>query len=168
KSITFTLMWTLRFPRYVLLAALAILTASILALTPSDPVFKKLWILEGLWRMDAGKGPISEEWSKTDDNTLSGRSFNVNGSDTVVWERIHLAQDADGIGYTVTGPNGNKAVRFQLTEHGDNRFLFENPEHDFPQRIIYTVITADSVVARIEGLSKGKPAGSNFYFRRVR
>jgi hypothetical protein len=159
-------MQTLRLIRYLLFSVL--ITPTILALSPADPVFKKLWILEGLWRMNTGKGLIFEEWSKTDDNTLSGRSFNVSGSDTVVWETIRLALDADGIGYTVTGPNGDKSVRFQLTEHGDNRFLLENPEHDFPQRIIYTVITSDSVVARIEGLSKGKPAGSNFYFKRVR
>jgi hypothetical protein len=161
-------MASLRSVRYLLLCSLVITAISLMALTPVDPVFRKLWFLVGLWRMDTGKGLIFEEWSKIDDNSLAGRSYNVDGSDTVVWETIRLAVDADGIGYTVTGPNGDESVRFQLTEHTDYRFLFENPKHDFPQRIIYTLITADSVVARIEGMSKGKPAGSNFYFRRMR
>lgn len=143
-----------------------------MALAPlsTDPVFQKLWVLEGLWRMETGKGPIFEEWSKTDDSTLTGRSFRVNGADTLILENIRLVHDSDGIAYipAVANQNDGKPVRFELAEYENNRFAFENPEHDFPQRIIYTVVTADSLVARIEGLSMGKTAGSNFCFTRVR
>lgn len=155
--------------RYLLFAGLIVTTMAAFAPHVVDPVFRKLWALEGLWKMETSKGPIFEQWSKTDDSTLTGQSFRVNGADTLIIETIRLVQDRDGIAYipAVTNQNDGKPVRFQLIGHENNRFTFENPEHDFPQRIIYTLITPDSLVARIEGLSKGKPAGSNFYFKRV-
>jgi hypothetical protein len=32
-----------------------------------------------------------------------------------------------------------------------NRAVWENPAHDFPQRILYTRVATDTLVARIEG-----------------
>lgn len=120
--------------------------------------------------METSKGPLFEQWSRTDDNNLTGKSYRVTGTDTLILENIHLASSSDGIAYipTVANQHDGKPVRFRLTQYDDSRFVFENPEHDFPQRIIYTVVTTDSLVARIEGISRGKPAFSNFYYKRVR
>lgn len=46
--------------------------------------------------------------------------------------------------------------------------VFENPNHDFPQRIIYRLVTVDSLVARIEGRIDGKERSSDFPYRRAR
>lgn len=155
---------------YLLLPGLIIATVGAVARHPEDSLFRKLWVLEGLWRMETGKGPLFEQWSRTDNSTLTGRSYRVNGTDTLILESIQLVNGPDGIDYVPTVPKQNDSmpVRFRLTQHENDRFVFENMEHDFPQRIIYSVVTADSLVARVEGISKGTPAGSNFYYKRVR
>ena len=46
--------------------------------------------------------------------------------------------------------------------------VFENPTHDFPQRVIYRLDDAGVLRARIEGLVAGKPRAEDFPMRRVR
>lgn len=36
---------------------------------------------------------------------------------------------------------------------------FEDPAHDFPQRVIYRRVTPDSIHARIEGIVRGQERG---------
>jgi hypothetical protein len=46
--------------------------------------------------------------------------------------------------------------------------VFENPAHDFPQRIIYRRLSPDSLVARIEGPGPNNTTrGIDFPMRRV-
>ena len=49
----------------------------------------------------------------------------------------------------------------------DSMAVFENPEHDFPQRIIYRRSAADSLHARIEGPRNGQVRGVDFRYGRV-
>jgi hypothetical protein len=49
-----------------------------------------------------------------------------------------------------------------------NNFIFENKEHDFPQRIIYHIVNKDSVHAWIEGTHDGKAGREDYFFARVR
>jgi len=73
------------------------------------------------------------------------------------FEFLRIEQQADRIVY-LSMPNGRSlATPFPLKEVSDTRVLFENPTHDFPQRIIYWKDGA--LRARIEGTVNGK-AGS--------
>ena len=49
----------------------------------------------------------------------------------------------------------------------DSAVIFENPAHDFPQRIIYRRRGADSLLARVEGMRGGRLRGLDFPYRRV-
>jgi hypothetical protein len=46
------------------------------------------------------------------------------------------------------------------------QWTFENPEHDFPQRIIYRLETGDALYARVEGTENGKFNKEEFYLKR--
>ena len=54
-----------------------------------------------------------------------------------------------------------------LESAADGTVTFENPSHDFPQRISYRR-TAAGIAARIEGLMNGTPRGVDFPFTRCR
>lgn len=154
--------------RFLLLLPVAvalILSGSV----PAGTVFTRLLVLEGTWKMETRKGPLFEQWQKFDENTLRGLSYRISGNDTLLLERLELVNRRDGIFYlpAVVNQNDGKPVSFKLVLSEGSRFVFENKEHDFPQRIIYSVVTADSIVARIEGISKGKEASSDFYYRRI-
>jgi hypothetical protein len=40
--------------------------------------------------------------------------------------------------------------------------VFENKEHDFPQKITYTKISNDSIVAEISGMKDGKQSKESY------
>lgn len=44
---------------------------------------------------------------------------------------------------------------------------FENPQHDFPQKVSYRLESADRLIGRIEGNRGGSLRGIDFPMRRV-
>jgi hypothetical protein len=126
--------------------------------------------MEGTWQARTAKGAIYEEWKAGNANNMHGRSYKVNGSDTITLETVQLLEQENKLYYipTVNGQNNNQPVRFNLTSNADRTFIFENPAHDFPQRIIYKLIHADSMVAWIDGNINGKRKSVEFGYKRVK
>ncbi len=107
--------------------------------------FKRFQFLIGTWRLL----PIDESaatfeiWQRAGDTQLVGKSVRLDGGDSLLMETLELIWKDGAMQYTARVPNQNegKPVSFTLTGINDNRFIFENPEHDFPQRIIYHLIS---------------------------
>jgi hypothetical protein len=64
-------------------------------------------------------------------------------------------------------PFANAGVQFPLKEMSEERVVFENPDHDFPKRIIYQKMPNDQLLGRIEGIQNGQPASEDFIFDRA-
>ncbi len=153
----------------IILTAIAFILCLSAFLIPDDAaVFKKLNALEGTWKMVTKKGAtICEEWKKMDEDYLQNRGYMVKGNDTVVTERVSLTRNKKGIYYTSTveDQNNKQPVAFKLTGNEGNMFVFENSQHDFPKRIVYNLVTADSLHAYIDdGTETGKR--QNFYYKK--
>jgi hypothetical protein len=58
-------------------------------------------------------------------------------------------------------------VAFKLKELGERRVVFENLQHDFPQRIRYWLDAAGAMHARIEGLQAGQTVSEEWVWKRV-
>ncbi len=56
-------------------------------------------------------------------------------------------------------------TEFRMVELAANRVVFENPTHDFPQRVIYER-NGDTLHARIEGTMNGRTQGMDWTFQR--
>jgi Domain of unknown function (DUF6265) len=65
-------------------------------------------------------------------------------------------------------PSGQEEAAFKLVKFENNEAVFENPEHDFSQRIIYRLEKDGSLAAAIEGMSKGKLKRIDFPMKRVK
>ena len=63
-------------------------------------------------------------------------------------------------------PSGQAEAAFPLKEIGENAVTFENPQHDFPQRILYRLVDKDTLVARIEGSLGGQARSADFPYVR--
>ncbi len=151
----------------ILIAVIAITCLAAFNLADNSKIFKKLYSLEGIWKMNTKRGAICEEWKKVDNNYLQNRGYMIKGNDTTVTERVALTNTKAGILYTSTveDQNNKQPIAFKMTKSEDNMFVFENPEHDFPKRIVYKFVTADSLHAFIDdGTEAGKK--QNFYFKR--
>lgn len=152
----------------ILVAISAITFLAAFTLTDKSKIFKKLHSLAGTWKMVTKRGTIiCEEWKKVDNHYLQNRGYMIRGSDTIVTERVSLTNTKEGIFYTSTveDQNNRQPIAFTLTKADDSMFFFENPAHDFPKRIVYRFVTADSLHAFIDdGTETGKK--QNFYYKR--
>jgi hypothetical protein len=129
---------------------------------------KQFHFLLGSWEMKNAKGNISEVWKK-DGKTLSGRCYKhyVNG-DSVLTEIIKLITIDGDLYFSVTGfEKDNKGTtNFKLVSVKEQIFIFENKNHDFPQRIVYENKGKTSLVAWIEGEIEGKKMKMDFAYQR--
>ena len=95
----------------------------------------------------------------------AGRTV-VNGA-TRSSEHLRLRARGDTLVYTAI-PSGQRETDFTATHASGDSLVFENLAHDFPQRILYRRLGADSVVARAEGPgANGAVRGFNIPMRRV-
>jgi hypothetical protein len=121
------------------------------------------WLI-GNWEQKTEDGVLSETWAKANDSTYNGASFFIKGKDTVHFETIVLQQLDDDLIYnaTVRGQNDDKSVAFTLTKNTETHLVFENPKHNYPQKISYTQISKDSLVAEISGMQFGKSSSEKY------
>lgn len=154
--------------KHYLVALTVILFLSAFYVLPDDKTFEKLYALEGTWKMNTKRGAICEEWKKIDKNYLQNRGYMIKGNDTIVTERVSLKNNADGIFYTSTveDQNNQQPIAFKMTKAENNTYFFENPAHDFPKRIVYHLISADSLHAFIDDGVDGSKKRQNFYYKR--
>lgn len=134
-----------------------------LSIKAFDQIEKANWLV-GEWGNTSKEGVLTEQWSKENDSILKGKGFLVVGKDTVFSENIIIEQKGDSLFYvpTIKGQNEGKRVSFKLTSATGNELVFENPKHDFPQKIAYKKISADSLVAEVSGLKDGKESKEVF------
>ena len=95
-------------------------------------------------------------------------SYMLNGKDSSVFERTTITKEGADLYFTAVATNQNNgaSVRFKLANTIGKYYIFENPQHDFPQRVIYEFVTTDSIHARIEGKQNGKASSEDFYYSR--
>lgn len=65
-------------------------------------------------------------------------------------------------------PSGQSQTDFPLARLGKREVVFENLDHDFPQRIIYRLDASGDLVAAIEGSGEGGPKRIEWRFKRMR
>ena len=137
--------------------------------TEKDKIKTANWLL-GKWSSKMDDGELSENWNQLNDSTFEGKSFFIKGKDTLHFESIVLQQKGKDLFYnaTVKGQNNNKAVPFKLTLDSINHLVFENPKHDYPQKITYSLINKDSLVASISGVQQGKPSSEQFGMKKTK
>ena len=95
-----------------------------------------------------------EVWKKEGD-FLSASAYQIDhqSGNKVVSEEIKLVKKGNDFYYVpdVAGPQG--PIEFRITSFDENSFTAENPEHDFPKKIIYKR-TGELLEATISGGSK--------------
>ena len=152
----------LRFLLLCLFAVVRLASAENLKISTTD-----LDWLKGCWEGGANGTQFAEHWMKPAGQTMLGMSRTVAGGKTVEFEFMQIRQEDDGEIYFIANPSGQKEARFKLINAAAREVVFENPTHDFPQRIIYRSESVDVLLGRIEGTIKGKDKAVDFPMKRT-
>ncbi len=121
------------------------------------------WLI-GSWENTVPEGKTIEKWQKLNDSVLVGKSIFIKENDSLLLENIMIVQREEGLYYipTVINQNEGNPVEFKLSYKSGRMLVFENPQHDFPQKISYSKISNDSILAEISGISNGKEKSVKF------
>ena len=132
----------------------------------SNAAVQQLSWLSGCWEMRAGNRIVEEQWMRPRGRSMLGMGRTVRGDSTSEYEQLRIAEDAGQLVYHAS-PSGQQPAQFRSFAISDSAVSFQNPQHDFPQRILYRLVTGDSLVARIEGTVGGRARGVDFPMKRV-
>jgi len=147
-----------------ILAGLILLT---LFLSAHADIADLRW-MAGCWSQDGQESGSVEQWTAPAGGTMLGMSRMVSGGKTVAFEFLRITEDEDGWIWLVASPSGQETARFKLVNMSANEVIFENPDHDFPQRIIYRLDSDGNLVGRIEGEVNGTARAADFPMTRTK
>ena len=137
---------------------------------PGDSDLQELHWLKGQWKARMGQNAYYENWKVSNHGTLEGSASMINPQGkTTFTELLRIDKIGTHIVY-IAAVNKNHPVLFTLIEtprkHNKPRWVFENKEHDFPQRIVYIQEAQDSLLACVEGIQEGKVEKEEFRLTR--
>jgi hypothetical protein len=149
---------------FVLAVALLFLACQSKSEKSFDQLEKMNWLV-GEWFNNMPEGNLTETWTRINDSTYNGQTYFIKEKDTLHSESIVLTQKGKTLLYipTVKGQNEDKPVEFKMMESkNENEFTFENPKHDYPQKIVYKKVNETNLVATISGKQQGKQSSESY------
>ena len=144
----------------IMAAGLALL---LVAASPAATVDDLAWFA-GDWVSEADGRWTEESWASPRGGVMLGYSRSGRGEELREYEFIRIARGDDGALVYIAQPQGGAPVAFRLVRQDGTRASFENPAHDYPQRIVYAR-DGDTLTATISAID-GSRARSWTYRRR--
>lgn len=106
--------------------------------------------LKGTWKINEKER--YEHWTVCPDK-LEGRGFNLENGLEKTYETLEIRMVDGKIKYFATVPDQNdgKTIEFPLTKSSANELTFENPDHDFPKKIVYKKLSPTEISVSVFG-----------------
>jgi hypothetical protein len=133
------------------------------ALTAQTSALK--W-MTGCWERRANNLVVTEQWSFPRAKMMFGAGQTTRGDSTIEYEHTRIFERDGKLVYSAQ-PSGQAPAEFIADSVSGFSVIFSNPAHDFPQRVIYRRLGADSLLGRIGGIRGGQTRGVDFSYRRV-
>ena len=93
--------------------------------------------MTGAWVMQDGKRWADEYWTPPRAGIMIGASRLGEDEKLQFWEHMRITREPDGTLAFWAVAADQKPVRFPVVKNIANEIVFENPSHDYPQRIRY-------------------------------
>ena len=98
--------------------------------------------------------------------SMVGMGRTVRGNSLVEYELVVVREQAGRLAYEAH-PSGQPSAVFLSQTISDASVMFENLQHDFPQRVGYQRTGSDALLAWIEGTQNGQLRRVEFPYRRA-
>ena len=153
--------------RKALAAALLVsLCAAAQAQAGAADLARLAW-LGGCWKAASAEAGTEEHWMPAAGGTMLGMGRTVKQGKTVTHEFMQIRAGEGGALAFVAHPSGQKSAAFPLLRMSADEVVFENAQHDFPQRVAYRREGDSKLAARIEGMRNGSLRVIAFPMERV-
>ena len=133
----------------------------------ADSPLNALTWLAGCWFGRSGKNEFREHWMRPAGGLMMGMGRTTSDGKLQSYEAMRIELDATGVPVFVAKPSGQPEASFKSVKADATSIVFENPTHDFPQRVKYQLKPDGTLDARIEGNLKGREARIEFPMRRA-
>lgn len=113
------------------------------------------WLAGGWETSNAAERWTDEHWSAPAGGAMLGMSRTVKAGALAEFEYLRIVQKGDDLVY-IAHPGGRApGTEFKMTSltegaAGYRRVMFENPDHDFPKRILYVRRADGTLVATVD------------------
>ncbi len=113
--------------------------------------------MTGVWISEKGDKSQKETWERLSANVYSGKGMRINNQtkEILAFEDLLLTKMGTDIFYIAKVAENEYPVSFKLTEITNDKAVFENPTHDFPQKLIYTLTNKNELLVEIKAGEKG-------------
>lgn len=123
--------------------------------------------LTGSWVRENGDRRAEEHWTEPRSGSMFGVARTMRSDTTRGFEHLRIMIDDEGIVLLASPGGRHPATPFRLVGSGPGFVAFENPEHDFPQRISYR-LDGDDLIGQISGDDGGETQTIDFPYTRDR
>ncbi len=134
--------------------------------TTNPRQINKLSWLAGCWRQSSSRAVIDEQWMAPNGGMMMGAGRTVRGDSVSEYEAVRIFERGETVIYHAE-PSQQQPADFTSIELTDSTVVFENPTHDYPQRVFYRKRGRDSLIAGISGTMNGKSRVIPFPYARV-
>ena len=145
---------------------LILLSGALTATPQSAGAVDRLAWLSGCWEATSAQRTVEERWMAPRGGTMLGTGRTVRDGRTVEYEFIVLREQDGRLAYEAHPSGQDSAVFLSRDANGDGA-VFENPQHDFPQRVGYERRGSDGLLAWVEGTRNGQVRRIEFPYTRV-
>ena len=121
--------------------------------------------MTGHWLWESGEDMSEELWLKPRSGLILGIHRTIR-SGNPFFEFLRIEFRDSSVVY-VAQPRGVNTTEFILVELGECSVVFENPDHDFPRRIIYRR-DGDRLTSRIEGTIDGSARQESWSWKQTK
>ena len=134
---------------------------------PAKAAIADMSWLAGEWSGDMWGGRYEAYYTTPEGGMIISHSKLMKGEQESFYEFEVFESRDDGI-YLQPFPGGRKAVGFDLVEHveADRRAVFENPDKDYPTRIVYHRVSDDELVITLSDPHGGSDKTDRFALAR--
>jgi hypothetical protein len=151
-----------------MLILVLLMLGSLCSAQTAKPTVNDLSWLAGCWEANVRGREVNEQWMKPGGGIMLGMARTVSQGKAAEFEFTQIREDKDGAIYYVARPSGQAEASFKLVKLQNKEAVFENLQHDFPQRIIYRLQPDGSLFARVEATEKGQTRGIDYPYKRAK
>jgi len=116
----------------------------------SETTVDALAWLAGSWTSEQQGVAMEEYWTEPGGGIMLGLHRDLPPGKKAFFEFLRIEETQGGLVYHAS-PRGAPPTPFRMISLEKRKVVFENPDHDYPKRILYWIDDEEVLHARIEG-----------------